>query len=382
MFALVTAALVTAAVLVSGTILASADSAPGGLTVQGNNSAPSITGLVYKDANGDGVRQAGETGLGGVAVELWEGSTKLREATTAADGSFSFEEPNLTIYTVKDLGASGYYITGPSSRDVTLTEATPLGQVEFGEAPLAHIRGTTWLDANGNGLKDEGEVGAANIPIQLLSDVTTATSETAALTTTNAAGTYSFANLHPGEYIVQELEVEGMRPVWPASISIVLNPGDVLTIDFMNTSLAVITGTQWKDVNGDGSHQPEEPALAGVTVTLDGASAASAVTDANGRYAFDALEPGDYTVAQEVPDAMLATSPPSVDVNLAAGQSVTVDFLNTDSTYLVDPLAGDDAVLPRTGVNLKLLMIVALALVLVGAVTLGVGIWARRTRQN
>jgi len=345
----------------------------------GNTAVAAITGLKFSDTNGDGVLQAGEPGLAGVTIELWEGTLKVGQTTSGMDGTFVFDSLDFTTCTVKELGAAGYIATTPASQSVTLTAQAPHGYVEFGNTRLATIRGTKWIDANGNGILDEGETGAPNISIQLFN--ANAQTQAMAVTTTGTVGTYSFQNLRPGTYIVKEIGVAGMRPVWPESVNVVLNAGDSLNVDFMNTPTASISGTKWNDLNGDGKHQSDEPALSGVTITLSGAGTGSVVTDANGKYSFNALAPGGYTVAEQVPDKMEATSPARVNVTLAAGQNAVVDFLNKASGT-IGPTGGEDTTLPRTGANLKLPLILALALVLAGAVIVGIGVWIRRSRQH
>ncbi len=345
----------------------------------GNTAVAAITGLKFSDTNGDGVRQAGEPGLAGVTIELWEGTLKVGQTTSGVDGTFVFDSLDFTTYTVKELGAAGYIATTPASQSVTLTTQAPHGYVEFGNTRLATIRGTKWIDANGNGILDEGETGASNISIQLFN--ANAQTQAMAVTITGTVGTYSFQNLRPGTYIVKEIGVAGMRPVWPESVNVVLNAGDSLNVDFMNTPTASISGTKWNDLNGDGKHQSDEPALSGVTITLSGAGTGSVVTDANGKYSFNALAPGGYTAAEQVPDKMEATSPARVNVTLAAGQNDVVDFLNKASGT-IGSTGSEDTTLPRTGANLKLPLVLALALVLAGAVIVGIGVWTRRSRRH
>ncbi len=346
----------------------------------GNTAMAAITGFEFGDTNGDGIRQAGEPGLAGIIIELWEGTLKVGQMTTGVDGAFAFDSLNSTTYTVKELGTAGYVATTPTSQNVTLTAQAPHGYVEFGNTRLATIRGTKWIDANGNGILDEGEMGASNIAIQLFN--ANAQTQAMAMTTTGAVGTYSFQNLRPGTYIVKEIGVAGMRAVWPESVTVVLNAGDSLNVDFMNTPMASISGTKWDDLNADGKHQPDEPPLAGVTITLSGAGTGSIVTDANGKYSFNALAPGSYTVAEQVPANMEATSPASVNMTLAAGQNAVVDFLNKSAKPVRPEGGSGDVALPRTGTNLKLPLMLALVVVLVGAVIIGIGVWKRRFRQR
>ncbi len=52
----------------------------------------------------------------------------------------------------------------------------------------------------------------------------------------------------------------------------------------------------WWDVNGNGQQDTGEPGIAGVTVILGGAASATTTTDANGLYAFNGLDAGNYSV--------------------------------------------------------------------------------------
>src|SRR6187200_792141 len=56
---------------------------------------PAITGLVFQDADHDGVRESGDTGIAGITVELFKRGTLDETTTTGSDGSFSFENVEL-----------------------------------------------------------------------------------------------------------------------------------------------------------------------------------------------------------------------------------------------------------------------------------------------
>ena len=98
-------------------------------------------------------------------------------------------------------------------------------------AATAAIHGAKFLDANGNGLRDPGDVGAANWVIQLSGPVNRTT-------VTDAAGNYAFTALAAGTYKVCEVQQTGFRQTFPAAgavcaggfgYSIVLTSGQVVT---------------------------------------------------------------------------------------------------------------------------------------------------------
>ncbi|MEM6312444.1 MAG: FG-GAP-like repeat-containing protein, partial [Planctomycetota bacterium] len=112
---------------------------------------------------------------------------------------------------------------------------------------------------------------------------------------------------------------------------------------------ASISGTAFEDLNGDGTRDPDEGPLAGVTVYLDlddndqlDSGEPNTLTAADGSYTFTQLEPGSYVVRQLTPASYTLTSPgPRADGTFAAPLSsptgsaltslVTGDF-NGDGT--------------------------------------------------
>ena len=82
-----------------------------------NDKNGAIGDRVWIDADGDGVQDPGELGLEGVVVELYEadGVTLITTTTTAADGSYIFDDLAEGNYVVKvDTGTlpAGYTQTG------------------------------------------------------------------------------------------------------------------------------------------------------------------------------------------------------------------------------------------------------------------------------
>ena len=96
---------------------------------------------------------------------------------------------------------------------------------------------------------------------------------------------------------------------------------DLLTVDFGFTQAFAIGNRVWTDNNGNGRQDDGEPSVPGVLVTLrdgsgnpvtdlDGQPVPPVRTDENGRYVFDNLPPGTYTVAfTETPPGFLFTTP-------------------------------------------------------------------------
>ena len=71
----------------------------------------------------------------------------------------------------------------------------------------------------------------------------------------------------------------------------------------------VVRGTAWLDADGDGLRAPWETPLAGLAVTLEGATV---LTDATGRYIFRDVAPGTYTLDVALPEGLAVQLEPVV----------------------------------------------------------------------
>lgn len=70
-----------------------------------------ISSYVYHDVNGNGIKDAGESGIAGVVVELLSGSTLISTSTTDITGKYSFINLSNGTYTVR-LGTSNFAAGG------------------------------------------------------------------------------------------------------------------------------------------------------------------------------------------------------------------------------------------------------------------------------
>ncbi|MEI7768827.1 MAG: SdrD B-like domain-containing protein, partial [Chloroflexales bacterium] len=192
----------------------------------------SIGNFVWRDTNGDGVQSSGEAGIGGVTVSLsgtdGAGAAVALTTTTAISGTYSFSglvpgsyavtvsKPTGEAFTYRDITSAEVAGTTDAvdsdANDSGVMAATTLTSGESdsswaaGLVILSSIGNFVWHDTNANGLQDDGATGIQGVTVTLAGagrDRAFGTGDdTAASTTTDADGSYSFAGLQPGLYRV------------------------------------------------------------------------------------------------------------------------------------------------------------------------------------
>ena len=306
----------------------------------------SIGDRVWLDQNGDGVQDAGENGINGVTVELFDDTgTIVDSQITAGDGDYLFVDVPAGDYTVRvtppPLLFQTFDLDGvlDDETSVTLIAGDDRTDVDFGYDENGSIGDRVWLDLNGDGIQDAGENGINGVTVELFDD----TGIIVDSQVTSGDGDYLFDNVEGGDYTVrvtpppllfQTFDLDG---VLDDETSVTLIAGDDRTdVDFGYDELGSIGDRVWLDENGDGIQDAGENGINGVTVELfddTGIIVDSQVTSGDGDYLFDNVEGGDYTVRVTPPPLLFQTFDldgvldDETSVTLIAGDDRTdVDF--------------------------------------------------------
>jgi hypothetical protein len=106
--------------------------------------ASTVTGSVFRDADGNGTRSAGEFGVAGAVVFLdltGDGVADAGEpaAVTAADGSYTFADAPTGTYAVRQVGSPAFTQTTANPAGITVTDGAALVGGDFGAAPAAGL---------------------------------------------------------------------------------------------------------------------------------------------------------------------------------------------------------------------------------------------------
>ncbi|PSB17060.1 hypothetical protein C7B65_19810 [Phormidesmis priestleyi ULC007] len=301
---------------------------------------------VFNDFDGNGIQNGTEPGLAGVTVTLTGPNIATQTTTTSATGTYSFTGLPASVgagytVTISTLPAGFTPTTTstgapapPGAPSLTQTVVFPAGAnidtVDFGvrQAP-ATIGNLVFNDLNGNGVADPGEPPLPNVPVTLLDPQ----GNPFASTNTNAAGNFTFTNVPPGiAFTVIATPPAGFTGTTPNPQPVpALTPGQVFNVPIgLRTAPGTIGTLVFNDLNGNGTPDPGDPGIGGVTVTLRNAAGAvvgTTITDANGNYSFQNVPPGNYTVTVTPPGGANATTPVTLPVTLAPRQSVlTANF--------------------------------------------------------
>ena len=152
--------------LVMGMVVALLPVAPAGAAPPPRGS---IGDLVWDDVDGDGVSDAGESGIAGVTVWLFDssGTTLLDTVSTGATGAFDFKKLPAGGYLVDvdetTLPAGAVLTTGNEPLVVALADGEDFNGADFGYQITAGGTGSVgdlvWDDVDGDGLFGAGDSG-------------------------------------------------------------------------------------------------------------------------------------------------------------------------------------------------------------------------------
>ncbi|MFO1065992.1 MAG: SdrD B-like domain-containing protein [Pirellulales bacterium] len=330
-----------------------------------------LSGYVYVDNDDDGVRDNGERPIGDVKVILWdEAGQQVAETRTDSRGYYHFDNIPPGHYRITEEQPAGYLpgkATAGTINGIQVGKTDPTGNVireielrsglsgveyDFGELLPGSIAGRVIVDTNGNCIIDAvGEQPLAGVKIELLDH----NGQVLQTTFTDSNGEYQFLNLAPNEYQVRETQPAGYFQAGQHSGSgggddsaedviraIPVHSGDAL-IEYLFCEIppADLSGYVFVDRNDDCMFDSNEQPIVGTRVTLyddSGALIGTAFTDATGKYVFNNLKPGRYTVREEQPAGYLqggqmvgsgngdASVPDVISaIDIGAGQSL-VDY--------------------------------------------------------
>ncbi len=293
-----------------------------------------IGDTVWYDADGDGIQDEGEVGIGGIDILIQGPSCPTGcTVTTNPDGTWLATGllPGDYIVTVDSAGiaALGYTTTptnngGDDTYLLTLADGDVVPTLDFGYdgGVVNTIEGTIWNDGDNDGVEGGSEGGIVGVTVNLVDG----SGNIIATTTTDANGDYEFTGVPDGTYTVEVTDVDsvlvglqqtgdpdesGTCSTCDEETSVSVAGGSTATADFgygPEAGLGSIGNLVWFDTNLDGVYQVGEPPISGVTLEcwhdvngngildIDGTDnlIRTETTDEAGEYYCEGIPSGDY----------------------------------------------------------------------------------------
>lgn len=340
----------------------------------------SLGDKVWYDIDADGIQEAGENGVSGVEVTLYNSSdTFLASENTDQNGNYLFENlPAGDYYVVFDLPA-GYQFTAQNqgsnenvdsdantttgkSDVVTLPEGDNITNVDAGLIQLkASLGNFVFNDVDHDGIQDGGEAGVPQVKVELYNNSNALLDSTV----TDGNGIYSFTNLDPGSYYVKFYLPEGFvfspqnagsndnidsdaNTTTGITAAVTLAGGDNnVTLDAGIYDVRGSLGNfVFYDNDKDGIQDNGEAGIGGVSVelyTCADSLITTTVTAANGSYLFQQLMPEDYYVKFILPAGHVFTTADAgsddakdSDANVTTGKTACVTIAAGETNLTVD----------------------------------------------
>ncbi len=359
-----------------------------------------IGNYVWNDLNLDGIQnESAASGMNAISVQLWDAGPDLsagtqddillQTTTTANDingnpGYYNFIVCNSGNYFVKFPSIEGKTttISNPAAgidlnSDINAAGYSPVfninvhgtgiakdnNTIDAGYIDLKYIGNYVWNDINRNGIQDLGEAGVSGITVTLLDN----SSNPVASTVTDAYGYYLFNGIYSNTYKI----------AFTLPTGFVFSPKDNVANDEIDSDVDPVTGITnpfvyiqgtidlsfdagiylpvplkaelgdrvWNDMNKNGIQDATEVGIAGVTVTLYNnlnIPVAYTISDADGHYYFQNLDPGTYTVGFSLPIGYIFTgkglgnADTDSDPDMMTGRTNPVTIVAGEKNYTID----------------------------------------------
>ncbi|MCA9268958.1 MAG: carboxypeptidase regulatory-like domain-containing protein, partial [Planctomycetales bacterium] len=344
---------------------------------QGSGGLGAITGNVWRDLNGDGVKDASDTGVAGWTVFIDLNGDKVLDPDepfqlTDGNGDYLFTgllggaAGDTISYDVQQVLTTGWEPSPGYDENYTaeVVDGETFVGPDFANAPveISSVSGVVWNDLNGNGIRDAGEPGLAGWTVYADLNANNVLDAADPWTTTNSSGSYSLFGIEPGTHRIAEVQHIDFRPTAPASgykTDVAPNSGSKSNVNFGNQERtdAAIGGVVYVDRDKDGVRDAGEEGLAGVTVYIDAndngvldAGERSVVTggdlfytpdvDEAGAYRFEKLAKGTYVVRQIVPDTLSGTPADELVKSITVGPADDLSSIDLGDQYRPSEIHG------------------------------------------
>ncbi|NJL52271.1 MAG: hypothetical protein HC930_08705 [Hydrococcus sp. SU_1_0] len=263
-------------------------------------------------------------------------------------------------YVVQETQPDGYKSVTNDNLIVTIAGKDSTGNNFLDEVPHK-IAGMVYNDTNapGSNAIDSTDEAIAGVEVKLYDNQ----GKLVGTTQTDTHGSYEFADLGDGSYLVQETQPNGYRSVTdqdgdnPNEIFVTLAGKDSLGNNFLEEVPHKIAGMIYDDTNAPGSNalDPTDAPIADVKVELFAADAsgnavgnaiATKMTGADGSYEFTGLGDASYVVKETQPNGYNSVADKDggnlneIQVTIAGEDSLGNNFLEEVTPVVLHKISG------------------------------------------
>ena len=299
----------------------------------------SVSGQLFSDVDGNGVKDATEPTLAGVTVTLTDVYGVVHTTLTDANGMYTFGSVAVGVSTVSVATPAGTVLTTANDpQTVTIVAGVPAAATTIGFQPLGVVSGSVFGDANGNGLINAGETNLSGLTVTLV-DALGVTHTTV----TDVNGNYTFTGIPVGTATVDVTDpanatlttandaqtitvVQGVAATTtPVGFSV--NVAPVYTAAATNTAQTVGLGAALTSVGAtDANTDP-------LVYTLTSGTLPAGVTlNADGTFTGTPSTAGTFVVTISVADGRGGVATTTLTIEVPAATTTTTSSTSTTST--------------------------------------------------
>ncbi|MBX9578866.1 MAG: hypothetical protein K2X87_01035 [Gemmataceae bacterium] len=247
------------------------ESADNGGTTPVRADAGTVAGVKFSDRDADGVREAGEPGLGGWTIYADLNGNSARDAAepatvTAADGSYRLSNVPAGTVVLREVQRAGWEASRTPGAFALAAGGAATGK-DFGNFQPAAVSGYKFNDRNADGVWDrngldngsgtaDDEVGLSGWTIFVDYDADGVLDAGEPSAVTGSDGSYAIAGVRPGSYPVREVARAGWAQTTATPTVNLLSGDRAANVNFGNVYGAVLargdTATIgfWQNKNG------------------------------------------------------------------------------------------------------------------------------------
>lgn len=293
----------------------------------------SISGIVFRDVNMNGIRESTEQTLFNRQVTLTgtllDGTPYGPVSVTTTSTGYSFPNLQAGTYVVNQPDTTNWGHTTPTS--VTVILDSSVSQINFGKIQVGTIIASAYNDLNANGNLNSGETSPSGF--NFLLSGTLLNGSAVATTKITSAPKSTFSNVYPGDYVLTSLDKGGWVRTTSNTVNVNMpSTGGTYNFNFGFYKLSRVTGTVYGDDNGNGKRGAIESGISGLPVTLqlsDASQIYETITSASGSYDFQNVPPGTYFLSIGISAPLVVTAPynyPAAVIIGYTGTTTTIHF--------------------------------------------------------